>query len=140
MPAATKNLIRISCFLASALSAGVNCTPNTAAFQAFNNFLSQEIMLFTEVSKCHQTRISLHYMSTCTGVIRNVYCCACRLSRQTGSVGHAQSKTTCCRLFDHAIIPEMHKSDTRTNKISSINCLIDKHKQNKKHNSEIKYL
>ena len=133
MLAATKNLIRISCFLASALTAGVNCTPNTAAFQAFNDFLSQETMLFKKLSKCHQTRICLHCMSTRTGVISNVYCCACRLSRQTGSVGHAQSKTTCCRLFDHAIIPQMHKSDTSNKqKIVCINCLIDKHKQKQK--------
>ena len=137
--AATKNLIRISCFLASALTAGVNCTPNTAAFRAFNGFLSQEIMLFTKVSKCNQTRIFLHCMSARTGVIRNVYCCASRLSRQTGSVGHAQTETTCCRLFNHAIIPQTQV----TNKITSINCIIDKHKQKtkqNKHNSEKKYL
>ena len=140
MLAATKNLIRISCFLASALTAGVKCTPNTAAFQAFNGFLSQEIMLFTRVSKCHQTRICLHCMSTRTGVIRNVYCClvGCRVKLDPSDMRNVKLPVVDSSTMQS--FPRCTNQTQVTNKISSFDCLIDNINKNKKRNSEIKYL
>ena len=129
VPAATKNLIRISCFLASALTAGVKCTPNIAAFQALT-------VSSRKKSRCSQR---------CPNVIKLEFVCIACQHAPVWS-GMCTAALVGCRVkldpsdmrkvklpvVDYPIMQSFFRCTNQTqvtNKMSNTNNMIDKQKQ-----------